>query len=307
MDNQNTTTPERIARRDERTPQNVIVTGDEQNPIHRKDGTHIQWHTTDTMATQYGCEIALTKFDRTVPIHTGKRKRRSFTYDRKKEKNQKNLKRAQQKIRRLVMQNYPLTPEKYKAPSFLTLTYEDEERAHPRNRYKHIQDVQEFFRHLRERYGREIKYIQVFEIQPKRLKRTGNPCVHVHAIIFNLPYNDYETVFSFWKHGKPNAQELKRLKTGYKASSYQSEKIAGYITKFTNYITKELDDITGYYEKTYMPSKYLEKPNTFTKAYHVDFVMKQAVEDGLLPAYKSEPFYCPHYQAWATYEIWKPT
>jgi hypothetical protein len=295
----------RIPRVDDRISMTVQVSGDYQSPIKRDDGSEIQWYTTDTMVTQYGREVSITKFDRTVAIYKGRRKR-SYVYNNKNKKLQKNLKRAQLKIKRLAMQNYPLKKEKYNSPCFLTLTYKDPECAHPKNRATHLRDVQEFFRMLRAEYGKQIKYIQVFEIQPERKENRKETCVHVHALLFNLPYNDMQKVFGFWKHGDPNAQHMRRLKTGYSASRQNCEKIAGYITKFARYVSKDLADSTAYYEKTYLPSKGLEKPISYTTPDMVRAVLSQMELELYTPLYRSKPVYCPHFGAWSHQEVWVP-
>lgn len=305
-DNFNSTLPERLPRFDDKNTIPTQVSGDYQTPIKRDDGSTTQWYTTDTMVVQYGREVSITKFDRTVPIYKGARKKKHI-YNRENKKQEKNLKRSQTKIRRLAMQNYPIKKEKYNSPCFLTLTYEDPVRANPLNRALHLRDVQEFFRLLRKEYGAQIKYIQVFEIQPNRKEIRGESCVHVHALLFNLPYNDFDKVFSFWKHGQPQAQHLRRLKTGYSASRENCDLISGYITKFARYVCKELSDITAYYQKTYLPSKGLEKPISYTTPDMVRAVLSQLQLESYALLYSTKLVFCPHYGAWSYQEVWIPT
>lgn len=98
--------------------------------------------------------------------------------------------------------------------AFLTLTYANADAWKPR-------DLPELLDHIRKwlaRRGKAMSYVWVAEIQPGRLRRTGDAVIHYHAMLWlprglTLPKPDKK---GWWRHGSTRI-EWARNPVGYMA------------------------------------------------------------------------------------------
>ena len=282
-----------------------VVGGDDGVHLSRSGKAMHVTHT-DTTAVTYGPEMQVKRYERPIDmfkvIH-----RKNPVPSPIKIKRSDNLRRASTNARRLVIANYPTRKKKYVMPVWTTWTYADPDRGADREQV--ILDAQDFFRSLRRTYGRQIEYIYALEIQPKRRIKHGVDVWHIHALIFNMPYNDMDEFKAHWKHGHPDAQWVERLKPGYKNGVENADKIACYITKLVNkikYMTKENPDLP-FNKKMYTISHGLLKPETWSQARAVRRLLQFKIDEGYKKKYLGDKsYYSPHFDMWYTVEIWAP-
>ncbi|MFV0396212.1 MAG: hypothetical protein ACK5LC_17815 [Coprobacillaceae bacterium] len=148
------------------------------------------------------------------------------------------INKSKQKLRRLINSNLG----KYKQlDKFLTLTYgykmKDRNKAH--------NHLKVFIRNIRRKYGDQIEYIAVLEIQDgsrrkdkDKKKATNN--LHWHILLFDMPFVQYEILQKSWKHGHLDIRKIQEFGD-----------VAGYLT---NYLGD--DDILSLgHKKSYTSSK----------------------------------------------------
>lgn len=115
---------------------------------------------------------------------------------------------------RMLMEN-----ESHNDAVFITLTYDDDQL--PPDMSVSKPELQKFFKRLRKRTGKKLRYYACGEYGEER----GRP--HYHAIIWGLPYpsiTTYEDIFYSWKKGfidcKPVNVERIQYTAGYVCKKY---------------------------------------------------------------------------------------
>lgn len=141
-------------------------------------------------------------------------------------------------IRRLVECNY--VPRKTK---FMTLTYadarfSDTDACGPSLKY--------FMKKLRDRMGKQVKYIAVPEVQEGRRERYGDVVVHWHLIVFNMGYLPWRELMELWGHGRVDIRDLTDVR-----------QVGRYVAK---YVGKALAENGQRHKKAYWCSKGLSRP-----------------------------------------------
>ena len=156
-------------------------------------------------------------------------------------KNDVNLKRSQKRLRRLINSNLGQYQELDK---FLTLTYPG-----LKNREKACRAFKTFAQTLRRKYGSQIQYIAVMEIQDG--ERLDDPSlatkdIHFHVLLFDCPYIPQKIIQDMlWKHGIVDIRKIEEYGD-----------IAGYLA---NYLSKDKTlAVKG--KRSYFPSRGLMKP-----------------------------------------------
>lgn len=276
----------------------------------RVDGTY----DTDTFATQYGTELCITRFREPVHVNPFHKIKKTDNPPAKiPVKRDDNIRRAKRNMKRLMIHNFPHDPAPYSNPHFITLTYPDTAYAKIKNRDNHIADFQQFIRLLRHQVKtnrdvftrgspEDITYIATLELTKK-----GN--VHIHAVIFNLPfYRHKHDVLNLWLQVSPsstiNNQQLDRVPWGRKSAKVQAVKMARYLSK---YIAKAFEDNNLPNDKLYLPSKGLKQPTLYKKPSDVSLVFEGAFIKMYRKTFVSEEYYIPYLDTWAHYEIWELT
>lgn len=162
---------------------------------------------------------------------------------RNKKRSELSISKSKQKLRRLINSNVG----QYKQlDKFLTLTYaykmKDRDLA-----YEHLEV---FIRNIRRKYGNQVQYIAVLEIQDgsrrkdkDKSKATNN--LHWHILLFDMPYVDQSILTKSWKHGHLDIRKI-----------HQFGDIAGYLV---NYLGDD-DLLSKGNKKSYTSSKGLLRP-----------------------------------------------
>lgn len=156
-------------------------------------------------------------------------------------KNDVNLKRSQKRLRRLINSNLGQYQELDK---FLTLTYPG-----LKNREKACRAFKTFAQTLRRKYGSQIQYIAVMEIQDG--ERLDDPSlatkdIHFHVLLFDCPYIPQKIIQDkLWKHGIVDIRKIEEYGD-----------IAGYLV---NYLSKD-KTLAVKRKRSYFPSRNLIKP-----------------------------------------------
>lgn len=141
---------------------------------------------------------------------------------------------TRKKLKRLIYANVGQYEEQDK---FITLTF-----AEYPTREKVVKEFREFKRRFQYKYGKLFEYIAVIE-----RGTSGTERLHIHMIVFGLPYIEHKELEKIWKNGYV-----------YINAIYLMNDVAEYMTK---YLDKTLED--GYIPKGarfYFPSKNLKKP-----------------------------------------------
>lgn len=145
-----------------------------------------------------------------------------------------------QKIRRFVNANVGQWPHKDK---FLTLTFADKEDGTEWTR----DDLVLAFRRFKERfvykYGKGFEYIAIIERGKENTER-----LHMHLIVFNLPYIERDEIMEVWQYGWIDITAIGKIGD-----------VATYITKYV-YKTLETDFIEKG-KRFYWSSRGLKKPD----------------------------------------------
>lgn len=285
--------------------QQTLVKGYDDGVHVTRSGKACHIRHTDVMAVTYGAEVLVKRYNKPVTLYKPLRRAKAIRTGLNSRR-EDNLKRASRDARRIALSNYPLKPAKYSQPVWLTLTYKDEERGSLENREQVTRDMQVFFRDLRALYGKQIKYIYTLEIQPKRLKDTGKKVLHMHTLIFNMPYNDRDKVFAMWKYGEPQAQEMKRLKFGHTNGKENVDKLSRYMSKKVHYMLKDGVEVEAN-KKIYTVSQGLDRPEKWSDPEMVRLLLEQKMNEGYTRrVINDEPYYSPHYDAHFDVEVWEP-
>lgn len=153
--------------------------------------------------------------------------------DKDKEKNRDDvLRRARQRVRRLVSSNLGAWDEKTK---FITLTFRENMQDVKAANYEFKKFRQRLEYHLKVK----LEYIAVIEFQQRG-------AVHYHVLFFNLPYIAHVDLERIWRNGfvKINSVE-------------DPDRVIRYVTK---YMTKSNDDERLRGKKCYFTSRGLAKP-----------------------------------------------
>jgi len=144
-------------------------------------------------------------------------------------KNEKNLSRARQNIRRLIWCN------RNEYSKFLTLTYKD-----------NMQDLNKFYADWHvfiqgmKRKGYMLKYLYVLEYQERG-------AIHAHVIIFNNEYIPWRVVKECWERFEERGEKINSIKDVNNLGAY----VCKYLTKNT---------IAEYNSKSYHTSRGLKRP-----------------------------------------------
>jgi hypothetical protein len=142
-------------------------------------------------------------------------------------KEESNLRRARQKLRRTIWSNMKHYSK------FLTLTY-----AENMQDYEQFQkDWHRFTQNLK-RHGYELQYLYVLEYQKRG-------ALHAHVVVFNDEIIPIEAIENAWKRGFVKINSIKDVNN-----------LGAYVCK---YLTKET--IASYGSHSYHVSRGLEKPN----------------------------------------------
>jgi hypothetical protein len=268
------------------------------------------------MVTTYGTELCVTRFVDLVHINPHSRKTGTTTDVKKPliiKRRDDNIRRARIRIKRLVIQNFPHEPGAYQNPHFITLTYPDGAYAKIQNRDNHIKDLQGFMRELRHQVktnrtvfphspAGEIKSLATLELTKK-----GN--VHIHAVIFNLPfYRHKHDILNLWLKQSPsssiNNQQIDRVPWGRRSAKKEATKMARYLSK---YLAKAFEENSMPNDKLYLPSKGLLQPETYRVPSEVSALFESAFMRVYRKSYISGEYYIPHLNTWAHCEIWEMT
>lgn len=146
-------------------------------------------------------------FERLHTVH----KRTSGTPEDRREDN---LYRSRKNLRELIWAN------EVPYMKFITLTYAEVELAVDVVRCH----IRSFVKAMR-RSGYEMRYVYVLENQLDRGRKEGNEgCLHVHMLIFNSDYLDFNLLNKCWKHGTTHIQAIDHVRN---AGAY----VCKYITK----------------------------------------------------------------------------
>ena len=156
------------------------------------------------------------------------------TEGRVEDRREDNLYRSRKRLRELIWAN------EVPFMKFVTLTY-----AETCLEVKKVRrDITTFVQAMR-RNDYEMKYVYVLENQIERGKREGNDgCLHVHMLIFNSAYLDFNLLNKCWKHGQ----------TDIKATEHV-ENAGAYVCK---YITKQ--GVRAFGQQVYGCSNGLKRP-----------------------------------------------
>lgn len=281
-----------------------------ENNIRTKTSTGVvlESHTSNKILKVAGPTVYVQHYDRNLSFWDSAR-RRAYDVNKKPEpvRRPDSIKRSAKKIKDIALCNYPQTPRRYEMPCFVTTTYADEQRAQPTNRKQHIADNNAFIRKLRKRYGNQLKFIGVFELQDgHRLKdKTKKPrnTIQAHYLVFNLRYNEWEELKKMWGLGTVH---IERLKPGSRRAREASSRVGNYITKTAKYMSKEFGMVTKAGDNTYFPSHYLKHPETSTRADEIHYLLQDLLESGYVCTRSSEKVFNPYFQAWVVYEEWNP-
>lgn len=262
-----------------------------------------EWHTNITVK-KAGNRYTLTKFEKPVRIRSMKdHHKKARTYVRTNEKRKDNLQRAKTRIEDLVHTNWPTQPERYKAPVYIVLTYKDTDLAQPENRHIHLQHQRDFIRGLRKRFGKDIKYVSTLELQNKNNRNA----VHFNICVFNLPYHEMHQIIELWPHSSPEQVFMRRQKTGYKGGKKNAQALTRYMNKLIRYMDKDLSEVAGYYEKTYLPSQGLKQPSKYTRPDTVKPILEMLEnEKEWERQWTSSPRYIPYFEAWCAIQLFEP-
>lgn len=141
-------------------------------------------------------------------------------------KNERNLQRARQNLRRIVWSN------NNKFTKFLTLTY----KANMQDLKIFYKDWQSFTRNLK-RNGIQLKYLYVIEYQERG-------AIHCHCVIFNQEYIPTKVIENAWGKGFVKLNCIKDV-----------DNLGAYVCK---YLTKKT--LSEYCSKSYHTSRGLKKP-----------------------------------------------
>lgn len=220
-------------------------------------------------------------------------------------------KRSARRVKDLALENYPIKPDSWGMPCFLSVTYADKQRGDPKNRKQQMADNNAFIRKLRRRYGNKLKFIGVFELQDghrltkEQIASGAKPrmAIQFHYLVFNLPYNEWEELKALWGLGTVH---VNRLKFDYRHGRQAANRVSNYITKTARYLVKEFGVTQKAGENTYFPSIGLEQPATIYKWEQVNLLMNLMSEWGYVCTSMSEPKYNPYFDAWCVYEEWNP-
>lgn len=157
---------------------------------------------------------------------------------RDKEKNREDvLRRARQRVRRLINANVDAWGEKAK---FFTLTF--------RENVQDMDKANEEFKKFRQRLSRHVwgrdkpnalKYVAVVEFQKRG-------AIHYHVVTFNMPYVPHKELLELWGHGAVHIEKID-----------DCDNVGAYMTK---YMAKGLDDERLREKKCYFCSRGLAEP-----------------------------------------------
>jgi hypothetical protein len=170
------------------------------------------------------------------------------TLEDKEKHREQTLKKARQKIRRLVNANAGqwTSPNGQKAkPKFLTLTFKDNETDLKKANYEFMK----FIQRLKYRYRLDVKYLAVVEFQKRG-------AIHYHLILFNMPYIDQlDALQAVWGHGFIKLKGIKEV-----------DNVGAYLCK---YLTKETAEKLKE-EKSYFSSRGLHQPEVLKNDKKID-------------------------------------
>lgn len=177
--------------------------------------------------------------------------------DRKEERRKQTLRDAKNKARRIALSNFN------KNSLFVTLTYEKNQK----NVKEADEDFRQFIETLNEDFQKNHKYLAVREFQDRG-------AVHYHMLIdLNITWDrdDHERREYFerlvhdvyWSHGWVDLKRLDYREEGRKRKKYNEEgsvdNVGAYIVKYM-----DIDDVRLQDYKSYLTSKGLERPKTYT-------------------------------------------
>jgi hypothetical protein len=148
----------------------------------------------------------------------------------------------------------------------------------------------------------DIGYLAVLELTKK-----GN--VHIHAVIFNLPfYRHKHDILGLWLQVVPsstmNNQQLDRVPWGRRSAKENAEKMALYLSK---YLVKGLEDHNLPNDKFYLPSKNLKKPTLYKVPAEVSSLFEEIFVKCYRKTFVSKPYVIAHLGIEAHSEIWELT
>lgn len=171
---------------------------------------------------------------RGVKVSASKKKKKSGKPSfRTDEYKQRSANLAQNKIRRLVMENFDANAK------FLTLTFRDTTEIDIHSIDETRKALSSFVRKLQKEY-KNFKYICVPEYQDS----SGRGAVHFH-LITNLPYIDNEYLAGLWGWGFIRINRTDRI-----------DRMSVYLSK---YLTKYSYDLRFYGKRKYITSQNLKK------------------------------------------------
>jgi hypothetical protein len=228
-----------------------------------KHGEHLTQyeHYSDTTCKVMNGRVIVRKYQSEIPFYKtlGRKIIRSKNAVRRSD----SVVRARASIYDILHCNYPVKKSRYSWPVEMTGTYAETAGHTVEYRNEVLKDFTAFIRLLRERYGENIGYLGVMELQKERGKSEGHSGVwHFHLIVFNLGYNDMQVVKSFWPHGD---LRISRQKHGKATTEELSMRYTSYVAKGAKYLAKELGEYLQSGEKTYLCSKGLLRPDTYNR------------------------------------------
>lgn len=266
---------------------------------------------TNKIVRTAGATYFIQHYDRAVTVFNLKRKSTPVK-TKNPERRLDSVKRSARRVKELSLSNYPIKPDSWGMPCFLSTTYKDKKRAQPENRAQQIADANAFIRKLRKAYGNKLKFVGVRELQDghrltrEDIKAGKKPrmTIQYHWLVFNMPYNEWEDLKRMWGLGTVH---INRLKFNHTSARNASARVSNYITKTAKYMSKEFGATATAGENTYFPSIGLEQPQTFFRWEQVDLLMSYLQESGYVCTSSSpEPKYNPYFDAWCVYEEWNP-
>ena len=127
---------------------------------------------------------------------------------------------------------------------FITLTFKNEITSIKQANY----EFNKYIKRLKYNHNKEIKYINVPEIQKERQQKTGKNVIHFHTIFFNFDRINANKLRNIWSLGRIHIAKIR----------HQNDAVAKYITK---YLTKQLDFERG--TKSFYKSRNLKEPELY--------------------------------------------
>lgn len=155
----------------------------------------------------------------------------------------KNLKRAQIALRRLIWSNQT------RYSKFVTFTYKDAEPD-----MKRVRSDWKAFQQRMTREGYRIDYVAVLEWQEQRELKLGEKSLHIHAVLFTDRYIPCDFISKAWKKGFIKINATRDIKN-------MGLYVAKYLTKTT---------LAKYGSHSYFCSKGLKRPEEQKMSSHED-------------------------------------